>query len=115
MKMTRQIYCQYLLSSQINYTCTNLADHVEGLDHNSIYRYLKRERLAPRLIWEKVKDLLAQAEDGYLLFDDTVLDKSYSFEISGVRRQYSGNAHAVVKGIGIVNLVYYNAARAQYG
>lgn len=114
MKTTRQIYCQYLLSSQINYTCTNLADHVEGLDHNSVYRYLKSERLTPRLIWEKVKDLLAQAEDGYLLFDDTVLDKSYSFEITGVRRQYSGNAHAVIKGIGIVNLVYYNAARDQY-
>jgi len=33
-----------------------------------------------------------------------VLDKSYSFEIDGVRRQYSGNAHGVGTGIGIVNL-----------
>jgi len=109
MKTSRQIYCQYLLSSQINYTCTNLADHTEGLDHNSVYRYLKDERLRPSLIWEKVKDLIVQTPDGYLLFDDTVLDKSYSFEIDGVRRQYSGNAHGVVKGIGVVNLVYYNA------
>ncbi len=114
MKTTRQIYCQYLLSSQINYTCTNLADHLEGLDHNSVYRYLKQEKLTPALIWEKVKDLLVTTENGYLLFDDTVLDKSYSFEIEGVRRQYSGNAHGVVKGIGIVNLVYYNAETDQY-
>ena len=114
MKMTRQIYCQYLLSSQINYTCTNLADHIEGLDHNSVYGYLKREKLTPALIWEKVKDQLVRSENGYLIFDDTVLDKSYSFEIEGVRRQYSGNAHGVVKGIGIVNLVYYNAATDQY-
>jgi SRSO17 transposase len=114
MKTSRQIYCQYLLSSQINYTCTNLADHTDGLDHNSVYRYLKGERLRPALIWEKVKDLIVPTPEGYLLFDDTVLDKSYSFEIDGVRRQYSGNAHGVVKGIGIVNLVYYNAERDQY-
>ena len=106
MKTTRQLYCQYLLSSQINYTGTNLADHVAGLDHNSIYRFLKGETLTPALIWEKVWPLLVQSEDGYLLFDDTVLDKSHSFEINGVRRQYSGNAHGVIKGIGIVNLVY---------
>jgi hypothetical protein len=56
MKTSRQIYCQYLLSSQINYTCTNLADHTDGLDHNSVYRYLKGERLRPALIWENKVD-----------------------------------------------------------
>jgi len=114
MKTTRQIYCQYLLSSQINYTGTNLADHVTGLDHNSVYRFLKGDRLTSSLVWEKVKPLLAQSEDGYLLFDDTVLDKSHSFQISGVRRQYSGNAHVIIKGIGVVNLVYYNPHADQY-
>ncbi len=109
MKTTRQIYCQYLLSSQINYTCTNLAEHLDGLDHNSVYRYLKREKLTPRLVWEKANQTLVATPNGYLIFDDTVVDKSYSFEIEGVRRQYSGNAHGVIKGIGIVNLVYYNA------
>jgi hypothetical protein len=114
MKTTRQIYCQYLLSSQINYTCTNLADHLDGLDHNSVYRYLKHEKLTPRLIWEKARQTLVQSPDGYLIFDDTVVDKSYSFEIEGARRQYSGNAHGVVKGIGVVNLVYYNAESDRY-
>ncbi len=114
MKTTRQIYCQYLVSSQINYTCTNLAEHTDGLDHNSVYRYLRSEKLTPALIWEKVKDILVPSENGYLIFDDTVLDKSYSFEIEGVRRQYSGNAHGIVKGIGIVNLVYYNATTDRY-
>jgi len=107
-KTTRQLYCQYLLSSQINYTCTNLAEHFENLDHNSIYRYLKTERLTPRLLWEKVKDQIVYSPAGAIIFDDTVLDKSYSFAIEGVRRQYSGNEHAVIKGIGLVNCVYYN-------
>lgn len=108
MKTTRQLYCQYLLSSQINYTCTNLAEHFEDLDHNSVYRYLKTERLTPRLLWEKVRDQIVYSPDGAIIFDDTVLDKSYSFAIEGVRRQYSGNEHAVIKGIGLVNCVYYN-------
>ena len=114
MKTTRQIYCQYLLSSQINYTCTNLADHVDHLDHNSVYRYLKNERLTPRLIWDKACETLVQTAAGYIIFDDTVADKSHSHEIEGVRRQYSGNAGGVVKGIGIVTCVYYNAARDRF-
>jgi len=103
-----------LLSSQINYTCTNLAEHLEGLDHNSVYRYLKSAKLTPRLLWEKAKQTLSESSDAYLIFDDTVVDKSYSFEIAGVRRQYSGNAHGVIKGIGIVNLVYYHAELSRY-
>ena len=110
MKTTRPIYCQYLLSSQINYTCTNLADHVDNLDHNSVYRYLKNDRLTPRLIREKARQTIVQSESGCILFDDTVADKSYSSEIVGVRHQYSGNAGGIVKGIGIVTCVYYNAS-----
>ena len=108
MKTTRQLYCQYLLSSQINYTCTNLAEHFANLDHNSIYRYLKTEKLTPRLLWEKVKDTVVYSPHGAIIFDDTVLDKSYSSAIEGVRRQYSGNEHAIIKGFGLVTCVYYN-------
>lgn len=108
MKTTRQLYCQYLISSQINYTCTNLADHFENLDHNSVYRYLKDEKLTPRLLWEKVQEQIVFSPNAVIIFDDTVLDKSHSFAIEGVRRQYSGNAHGIIKGIGLVNCVYYN-------
>lgn len=85
-----------------------MAEHFENLDHNSIYRYLKTEKLTPRLLWEKVKNQIIYSPNGCIIFDDTVLDKSYSFAIEGVRRQYSGNEHAVIKGIGLVNCVYYN-------
>ena len=100
--------CQYLLVSQINYTCTNLADHFENLDHNSVYRYLKTEKLTPRLLWEKVKTRVIYSPAGGILFDDTVLDKDYSFAIEGLKRRYSGNAHGLIKGIGWVNCGYYN-------
>ena len=45
MKFTKLNYCQYLLSSQINYTLTNLANHLAGISHDKINRYLKNEKL----------------------------------------------------------------------
>jgi len=33
-------YCQYLISSQENYTLTNLAEHLEKVSHDQINRYL---------------------------------------------------------------------------
>ena len=37
-----------------------------------------------------------------------VIDKDFSFKIDMLRSQYSGNAHDVIKGIGVVTCVYYN-------
>ena len=85
---TRLDYCQYLLVSQINYTITNYADHA-------------RPQIQP-------------SAHGYLIFDDTVLDKNFSHQIELVRLQYSGNAHGLIKGIGLVNCVYVNPETGQY-
>ncbi len=106
--ITRLDYCQYLLVSQINYTLTNFAEHSEQFSHDKINRYLSGERITPRLVWENVSDQVVVSEQGYVVFDDTVLDKRYSKAIELVRRQYSGNAHAVIKGIGVVTGIYIN-------
>ena len=90
--VTRLDYCQYLLVSQINYTLTNFADHSDKFSHDQLNRYLRGTRITPRLIWENVASQMLPAAKGYLVFDDTVLDKNYSFAIELVRRQYSGNA-----------------------
>jgi len=42
----------------------------------SVYRSLKREKLTPRLVWEKANHTLVATPSGYLVFDDTVVDKS---------------------------------------
>jgi len=55
-----------------------------------------------------VRKELILSPDGYILFDDTVLDKSHSFVIEVVRRQWSGNEKRVIKGIGVVTCVYVN-------
>ena len=77
-------------------------------------RYLGGDKLTPRLVWAQVIDSIVTSPDGYLLFDDAVADKNYSFAIELVRRQYSGNAHAIIKGIGIVTCVYVNPETAQF-
>lgn len=102
-KFTTLDYCQYLPSSQINYTITNLADHVERHSHDKINRYLASERLTPRLLWQNVKSTIVsdEAEYMYILFDDTVLDKRHAKKIEMVQRQYSGNEHGIVQGIGL--------------
>lgn len=38
--------CQYLLNSHINYTLTNLANHLGEISHDQINRYLKMEDLS---------------------------------------------------------------------
>ncbi|HSX80362.1 MAG TPA: transposase [Candidatus Saccharimonadia bacterium] len=103
--VTRLDYCQYLLVSQRNYTLTNFADHCEQFSHDAINRYLRGERIPPRLIWENVRGQVVPTPRGYVLFDDTVLDKHYAFAIEWVRTHYSGNAKAGIKGIGVVTCV----------
>ncbi len=73
-------------------------------------RYLKYDKLTPSLVWKRVKHIMTQSGNAYLIFDDTDLDKSSTSAIDGVRRQWSGNAHAVIKGIGVVSCLYYEPA-----
>lgn len=108
MKVSQLDYCQYLLVSQINFTITNFADDSEKFSHDAVNRYLANEKLRQRLIWENVKTEIEASENGYLLFDDTVIDKRHSFAIELVRRQWSGNAKRVIKGIAVVTCVYVN-------
>jgi hypothetical protein len=68
MSFSKLDYCQYLLSSQLNYTLTNLADHVQGVSHNHINRYLRSKRITPSLMWDKVKQHLQLSEEAYLIF-----------------------------------------------
>lgn len=69
---------------------------------------MRKEKLTPKLLWENVAPQIAAHVDGYLIFDDTVLDKRYSEDIELTRRQYSGNEPKVIRGIGLVNCVYVN-------
>jgi SRSO17 transposase len=112
--LTRRDYCQFLLSSQKNFTLTYFADHSVKYSHDQLNRYLSLDKITPADIWAEAKHHVIPTKQGYLLFDDTVIDKNYSSKIEMVRRQYSGNAGKVIKGIGVVTCVYVNPQTAQY-
>ncbi|MGD1806223.1 IS701 family transposase [Dapis sp. BLCC M126] len=107
-------YCQYLLNSHTNYTITNLANHLENVSHDKINRYLKIQNFDNQDLWRNVKKEIIANTEGYLIFDDTVINKKHSNKIELVRRQYSGNEHQVVRGIGIVNCIYFNPKIEQF-
>jgi hypothetical protein len=114
MKPTRRDYCQFLISTQTNYTQTYFADQHEHFSHDAINRYLNDDKITPEIVWEQVKGMIDPDPDAYLVFDDSVLDKSHSHKIDLVRLQYSGNAHGLIKGIGVVNCLYVSPRTQRY-
>ena len=112
--MTRIDYCQFLASSHTNFTMTYFADHANGLSHDAINRFLRNDKLTGRMIWEHVQGDIVPSSRGCLVFDDSVLDKGHSHCIEMVKRQYSGNAHGLIKGISMVNCLYVNPETQQY-
>ena len=67
-KPTRVDYCQYLLSTPLNYTLTHFAEHSETFSHDQINRYLAKDRLTPRQVWEHVIPDIVETCDGYIIF-----------------------------------------------
>lgn len=95
-----------MISRPVNYTCTNLAAHLENVSHDSVTDYLQGEKLTARGIWELVAPLLKDRPEAYLIADDSVQNKQYSRRIELVKKQYSGAEHGLVRGLGVINLVH---------
>ena len=110
--ITKQKYVEYLVSTPINYTCSNLAEHLEGMSHDVVSDFLKRERLTARHLWELVEEQIDDRPDAYLILDDSVQDKRYARSIEMVKLQYSGAEGGLVRGIGVVNLVHTSVKMA---
>jgi hypothetical protein len=104
--LQKKDYIEYLLSTPFNYTCTNLADHKPNLCHDSVSDFLRRERFTPSQLWASVAPHIEDSETSVVIADDSVQNKKYSNFIELVKRQYSGNEHGTVKGIGLVNLLH---------
>ncbi len=112
--ITKSQYIEYLLNTPINYTCSNLAEHLEKVSHDSVTDFLQNSRFTPKELWELVENRIDDSEEAFLLVDDSVQNKKYSHQIEPVKLQYSGNEHGLVKGIGLVNLVHTNGSLGDY-
>lgn len=112
--ITKREYVEYLLSTPINYTCTNLAEHKPAMSHDVVSDFLRRERFTPAQLWDVVKVHMQDSEQSFIIADDSVQDKRYSYFIELVKRQYSGNEHGTVKGIGLLNFVHSSGADGDF-
>lgn len=106
--ISRMKYVEFLISTPVNYTCSNLAAHLDSVSHDVVTDYLSREQLTARNLWKLASLFIQDGPDAFLLFDDSVQNKQYSRSIELVKRQYSGAAGGLVPGIGVVNLVHSN-------
>jgi hypothetical protein len=112
--ITKQQYVEYLISTVANYTGSHLAEHLDDVSHDTITDYLRSERLTARSVWELVEGLINDSPEAFLITDDSVQDKRYSYFIELVKRQYSGNEHGLVRGIGVVNLVHSSGGKGDF-
>jgi hypothetical protein len=112
--ITKQQYVEYLICTIGNYTSSNLAEHLDDVSHDVITDYLSNERHTARGLWELVTGLIEDSPEAFLLVDDSVQDKRYSRFIELVKLQYSGAEHALVRGIGLVNLVHSAGAEKDF-
>ena len=112
--ITKNQYIEYLLSTPINYTCSNLSEHLEKVSHDVVTDFLQNSKFTPKDVWELVRNRIDDSEEAFLLVDDSVQNKEYSQVIETVKLQYSGNEHGLVKGIGLVNLVHTNGFEGDF-
>ena len=78
---------------------------VNAPSHDFFTRLLQNQSSDTDSLWNEVRKFVTPKE-GYLIVDDTVLDKPYSEKMGFVRYQWSGKHHRTVKGIGLVTLVW---------
>lgn len=101
------IYIPYLLSDPQYTSCTRLSEILGNISHDSINRFLDRERFTPQDLFSDVKGKI-NLIGGILSVDDSVLDKPYSFPKNAafIDWFWSGKHKTVVKGINLVTLFY---------
>ena len=86
--ITKNQYIEYLLSTPINYTCSNLSEHLENVSYDSVTDFLQNSRFSPKELWELVEDRIDDSAEAFLLVDDSVQNKQYAHAIETVKRQY---------------------------
>ena len=74
----------------MNFTLTNFAEHAEKFSHDSANRYLAGDEIRPHIAWENVKDQVVPTPYGFIIFDDTIIDKNFSKDIELVRHKCIG-------------------------
>lgn len=104
-KISKELYCQFLIAAQNNFTMTAMADLLQPLSHDKINRWAGNVKLTAATLWEYAK-YWVERKPGYLIGDDVVLEKEYGGEIALTSKQYSASDGKFVNGIGLTSLIW---------
>lgn len=103
---SKDLYCAFLQTTSQRYSATALSEiSPVDISHDSVSRWLEYTNCQPKDIWEKAKGEVLNTE-GIIIADDTVIDKSRSGKMELTAWQYSGAEHDIVKGIGVLNMLW---------
>ena len=109
------LYTLFLLSEPKYVSCMRLSEILPEVSHDSINRFLLRERYTPQDLFNEVKsDLIL--EGGSLSVDDSVEDKPYRDRSKSAFVDYfwSGKHKRAVQGVNLVTLYYSDTAGSSY-
>ena len=109
------LYTLYLLSEPKYVSCLRLSEILPNLSHDSVNRFLLRERYTAKDLFDEVKGDL-DLEFGTLSVDDSVEDKPYRdpSKSAFVDYFYSGKHKRPVKGINLITLYYSDPSGRSY-
>jgi hypothetical protein len=100
-------YTLFLLSEPKHGGCSRLAEILGDVSHDSVNRFLLRERYEPKDLFDIVREVI-KLEGGILSVDDTVIEKLYSkpkyAELIGYF--WSGKYHKTIIGLNLITLYY---------
>jgi hypothetical protein len=109
LKCTDLDYVNFLIAAFNIYSCTEASrcypSTTNSPSHDCFTRLLQKQPSDTEPLWNEVRKFI-KLKEGFLIVDDTTLDKPYSEKIDFVRYQWSGKHHRTVKGIGLITLLW---------
>lgn len=105
-KVSAEDYIQWLIASPKVVSARQAGRLDPGLvAHDAYTRLLRRLEPNPIELWQEVSPFVPR-EKGWLIVDDSTLDKPYGPHIALVTRHWSGKHRAVVSGINLITLLW---------
>jgi len=102
-------YIHFLIASVDVFTCTEAArcrpDGEKNPSHDAFTRLLQRQPPDTEALWNEIIHIV-RPQEGFLVIDDTTLDKPYAKNMDLVYHQWSGKQHRLVNGINICTLLW---------
>lgn len=113
-RVSAEDYIQFLLGSPALVSATEAArcqpDRPRAPAHDAFTRLLHRLEPDSDTLWAEVQPLIRRS-DGVLVIDDSTLDKPRAKHMDLVGYHWSGNHHAVVRGINLITALWSDGDR----